>query len=557
MNKRGKIQIYESKVWQDCVVKSRSPDYYYSLSVHDATQSEWECVPADIVRLVGVLPCQCKITGLFEGKDSNNVWHKISIVEQLRYNMECFSVIVYDDWGETSWPELHNSNIRVSKVPEECFFQPAIFEGRDANGNWWPVVVTGKVNTDNNYVVKLNDLHRDLELQLVPTKCLRFVPPPIAKKNAENEKPKRTPTADSSRRPVNEVSEGSRQAERRLKSYPARQRSPPKKTSHQKMIEFDKRRRAAEQKRPKSVAPAAPDPERQNLQSNTNVSPWQSTRNNIQPAERTSRPASERSARPTTDVKETTPRKASVPRSLSRNSKRVTRTPGGPTPIPMKRFATFFNLTVRYWDEGKVDLAKIVAQNALNWLVRYNLPEGCARHQMDIILQCEQTFRARERALKKRLKAHPNSIKAQYDTAVLHFDKRQFTAAEQQLRASQITMKLHGKMALTKNTGLASSKAREVSERVQSENDAAIHAQKLSQIAQDLEGVEDDLCVVRELRKQFCAEGDELRAMTAEERKKCPALLPCLCLRFDESMQSACDQWSRMLAEHPAVDFTI
>ena len=26
--------------------------------------------------------------------------------------------------------------------------------------------------------------------------------------------------------------------------------------------------------------------------------------------------------------------------------------------IPMKRFATFFNLTIRYWDEGKASLAR-------------------------------------------------------------------------------------------------------------------------------------------------------------------------------------------------------
>eukprot|EP00397_Hematodinium_sp_SG-2012_P047959 GEMP01054752.1.p1 GENE.GEMP01054752.1~~GEMP01054752.1.p1 ORF type:complete len:270 (+),score=46.01 GEMP01054752.1:48-812(+) len=191
--------------------------------------------------------------------------------------------------------------------------------------------------------------------------------------------------------------------------------------------------------------------------------------------------------------------------------------PHQPT-IPMLRFASHFNLSLRYWDEGKTDLALTEAFYSITLLESAKLPYGCAEHNLNAMKQLTTKYRAMERGLITGLR-HSRSIKNMYRLGVLLFDKRMLHKAEDQLRKTEDMLK----------AALALAKQRKDDEELQRFRD-------------DHEGVLDDLSFCRKLR------------LTMSQTEG--PLLPCLTHRFD-APQASCIRWMEDLSSRTNIDWRV
>ncbi|KAF4676946.1 hypothetical protein FOL47_004188 [Perkinsus chesapeaki] len=107
----------------------------------------------------------------------------------------------------------------------------------------------------------------------------------------------------------------------------------------------------------------------------------------------------------------------------------------GPVPIvvPIRKIVGHFNLAIRYWDAGKGSLALSESYLAGELLEEFGLPLGCALHNMHAIETVSASFRDKDQETAANLVRYPDSVKYSYERATLLFDKRQLTAAYEQL----------------------------------------------------------------------------------------------------------------------------
>lgn len=182
--------------------------------------------------------------------------------------------------------------------------------------------------------------------------------------------------------------------------------------------------------------------------------------------------------------------------------------------IPLSRFVSRFNLSLRYWDEGKTDLALKEATYSISLLKSSNLPLGCAEHNLNAMKELTAKYKAKEREV---VQNGSKSIKNMYRISLLLFDKRMLHKAEEYLRKTIDGIKESLLLAIQRK-----------------DDDAA------QRLRQDFIGVEDDLAFCRKLRLQVGqADGP---------------LLPCLTQRFD-APNAACGLWAQNLAERSNLDW--
>ncbi|CEM13701.1 unnamed protein product [Vitrella brassicaformis CCMP3155] len=105
------------------------------------------------------------------------------------------------------------------------------------------------------------------------------------------------------------------------------------------------------------------------------------------------------------------------------------------------RVLAYFNLSVRYWDEGKAEWARQQAQLACDLLRDRGLPEGCARHNLTVIHRLTNHHREEEKDLTARMarkqKSFTEELSLYYHLAVLFFDKRMLYQADRHLTATR------------------------------------------------------------------------------------------------------------------------
>jgi len=171
---------------------------------------------------------------------------------------------------------------------------------------------------------------------------------------------------------------------------------------------------------------------------------------------------------------------------------------------PLLRFVSHFNLSLRYWDEGKTALAIKQAEYSVDLLNAEGLPSGCADHNLEAMRQLTARFRKTERNLLQSLEKS-KSVKNMYRLGVLYFDKRMLVKAEEQMKKTENMIKGAFSLAQTK-----------------------WDAEKSEKILGDLEGVQDDLVFCRKLRHSLC-QNDK-------------PLMCCFTNRF-EAPQASCIAW--------------
>jgi len=185
--------------------------------------------------------------------------------------------------------------------------------------------------------------------------------------------------------------------------------------------------------------------------------------------------------------------------------------------INLGRFVSHYNLSLRYWDEGKSDLALQEAALAVRILQKYDLPTGCAEHNLDIMKDMNKRYGRVEHQLLSHLDK-AKSVGNMYRLGVVLFDKRMLIKAEEQMKQVENMIK----------AALALAHHKKDAERIESLND-------------DLEGVQDDIAYSHALRynvNQSC-EG---------------SLKPCVSRRYDGEHEG-CDQWWRYMASRADIDW--
>lgn len=105
-----------------------------------------------------------------------------------------------------------------------------------------------------------------------------------------------------------------------------------------------------------------------------------------------------------------------------------------PKPKPLGRFLAHYNLSIRYWDLGKVKQALHEADMACEELQRHGISGGCAEHNLMVIERVHADYRAQEMALVDAAKLRPQAVEPNYRLGELYFDKRMLLRAEAQLR---------------------------------------------------------------------------------------------------------------------------
>lgn len=105
-----------------------------------------------------------------------------------------------------------------------------------------------------------------------------------------------------------------------------------------------------------------------------------------------------------------------------------------PKPKPLGRFLAHYNLSIRYWDLGKVKQALLEADMACEELHRHGISGGCAEHNRLVIERVQADSRAQERALVEAVQRSPQAVEANYRLGELYFDKRMLLRAEAQLK---------------------------------------------------------------------------------------------------------------------------
>lgn len=227
----------------------------------------------------------------------------------------------------------------------------------------------------------------------------------------------------------------------------------------------------------------------------------------------------------------------------------------GPKSKPLLRFVSHFNLAIRYWDLGKATLARMQAEAACAALRHHNLPLGCASHNVKVMAEVSQRFAGVERKLNEMVSRNPDSVKPNYELGVLLFDKRMLLKAEEQLLWAQDRAKAVATQRLVERERGPLQESRD-QWALQDESEG----RRLKKLQNCLEGIEDDLAFLRDLKTMFADESDDgknhaLRGTGVRDSLR-PQLLPCMHCRYS-SDTTECDKWWAELSSRPDVDFRL
>lgn len=213
----------------------------------------------------------------------------------------------------------------------------------------------------------------------------------------------------------------------------------------------------------------------------------------------------------------------------------------GPKPKPMRRFLAHYNLSIRYWDMGKAAQAIEQAEMACKELRQEKLPCGCAEHNLLLMTQVHNEFRAELRGLQETLKRAPDALGPNYELGVHYFDKRMLLHAEAQLRKTRERARAASALQL-----VAHDRHRHQQEADDILGWPSLQLKKVRRMATLLEDIEDDLDFLSGLKQLWCVEEDagktdELQATGVRDGSR-PHLLPCMHQRYSQDSR-ACDAW--------------
>lgn len=220
-----------------------------------------------------------------------------------------------------------------------------------------------------------------------------------------------------------------------------------------------------------------------------------------------------------------------------------------PAPQPVGRFLSHYNLAIRYWDLGKARLARDEADKACLELKKAGLPVGCAEHCRAVMAEhCQDVVVKEERRLLAAVSRAPHAVGPSYALGVHYFDKRMLLRAEAHLRWTQERARAAGALRLVELDKQQLSEQDLPRWQRGSENEEA--AKKDARVQRCLEGVEDDLGFLLELKECFCVEDPRGKAKMHQaaglRSRKEPCIVPCLHRRFCTDV-AACDAWWDML----------
>ncbi|KAF4720301.1 hypothetical protein FOZ63_032577 [Perkinsus olseni] len=241
--------------------------------------------------------------------------------------------------------------------------------------------------------------------------------------------------------------------------------------------------------------------------------------------------------------------------------------------IPLRKIIGHFNLAIRYWDAGKASLALSESYLAGELLEKYGLPLGCALHNMHAIETVSASFKEKDQETQENVDRRPHSVKYSYERAVLLFDKRQLTAAYEQLSKCKeltewkrkvkhisrpkedplmeryfvarlglrTTFPTDAEQGAGLLTGSGASSARSLGQR------------SGSSCEQEIRGIEDDILCVKELIALYQQSSDSQRS--SKGKGGTPQILPCLLCRFEGSLDTD-EDLEPSVARSTAVDDT-
>ncbi|KAF4751372.1 hypothetical protein FOZ62_015019 [Perkinsus olseni] len=236
--------------------------------------------------------------------------------------------------------------------------------------------------------------------------------------------------------------------------------------------------------------------------------------------------------------------------------------------IPLRKIIGHFNLAIRYWDAGKASLALSESYLAGELLEKYGLPLGCALHNMHAIETVSASFKEKDQETQENVDRRPHSVKYSYERAVLLFDKRQLTAAYEQLSKCKELTEWKRKVKhisrpkedpLMERLGLRTTFPTDAEQGAGLlTGSGASSARSLGQRSgssceQEIRGIEDDILCVKELIALYQQSSDSQRS--SKGKGGTPQILPCLLCRFEGSLDTD-EDLEPSVARSTAVDDT-
>lgn len=213
---------------------------------------------------------------------------------------------------------------------------------------------------------------------------------------------------------------------------------------------------------------------------------------------------------------------------------------------PLRRFLAHYNLSVRYWDLGKVREAIAEAERACAELRAANLPcgLGCAEHNLVLMQQVQAEHSVEQRRLQEAIKRSPGSVGPNYDLGVLYFDKRMLVRADAQLKLAREKARAASALQLVEHD-----RQKQVLEKAaESPVWLTLEDKKARRMADMLDDIEDDLEFIAGLRQIWCVEEDNGTALELQDTGlrdgSQPRMLPCLRRRYSQESQACCQWWS-------------
>ncbi len=161
--------------------------------------------------------------------------------------------------------------------------------------------------------------------------------------------------------------------------------------------------------------------------------------------------------------------------------------PGAKIQIPLLRFVSFHNLSIRYWDRGQAQLAIKECENAVKILNQSHLPLKGIVNMLDRMVSTHNQFKHREAKMleteSKKNMSPQNRISLTYKIGVLYFDKRMIGKAGEWLKKAEKLIRERSNIAVfTKD------------------------AEACSILNEDYIGIRDDLTYLKGMETRFCSE---------------------------------------------------
>lgn len=228
----------------------------------------------------------------------------------------------------------------------------------------------------------------------------------------------------------------------------------------------------------------------------------------------------------------------------------------GPTPKPLGRFLAHYNLSIRYWDQGKAKQALTEAKQACEELQKAGLPEGCAEHNRARMQRVHAEFCKEERRLMDAVSRSPTAIELNYKLAELYYDKRMLLRAEAQLKWTLECVRTAGSLQLVEYDRLKQMVEYDRLKQQDSQvsNDAAVQqvlmGKKHRHLYNLIEDLQYDLVHLSELQAEWGVDSASTHEPTQEHR------LQCFERRFCQNC-SNCDAWWAALCSRSDVDVSV